>query len=181
MWQHVKLSEQIRPRDTLACCWDVKQPTNKQTHTTPHHTGSMGLKRQISMGLCASLETHSEGHWPYPLSTKQILFILIFEKTNRSNILFIPHGVGDKKKFTTGTIMLRVNSYILNYALVILTILLSFFKKIFTIYLFFNHLNAVQLLSSLTYTDLNYVPGIFDGWFHGIFFYLFILLSAFIT
>ena len=28
--QHVKLSEQIRPRDTLACCWDVKQPTNKK-------------------------------------------------------------------------------------------------------------------------------------------------------
>ena len=23
--------EQIRPWDTLACCWDVKQPTNKQT------------------------------------------------------------------------------------------------------------------------------------------------------
>ena len=31
MWQHVKLSEQIRPWGTLACCWDVKQPTNKQT------------------------------------------------------------------------------------------------------------------------------------------------------
>ena len=31
MWQHVKLSEQICPWDTLACCWDVKQPTNKQT------------------------------------------------------------------------------------------------------------------------------------------------------
>ena len=30
MWQHVKLSEQICPWDTLACCWDVKQPTNKQ-------------------------------------------------------------------------------------------------------------------------------------------------------
>ena len=28
MWQHVKLSEQIRPWDTLACCWDVKQQTN---------------------------------------------------------------------------------------------------------------------------------------------------------
>ena len=28
VWQHVKLSEQIRPWDTLACCWDVKQPTN---------------------------------------------------------------------------------------------------------------------------------------------------------
>ena len=34
MWQHVKkLSEQIRRWDTLACCWDVKQPTNKQTWT----------------------------------------------------------------------------------------------------------------------------------------------------
>ena len=30
VWEHVKLSEQIRPRDTLACCWDVKQPTNQQ-------------------------------------------------------------------------------------------------------------------------------------------------------
>ena len=30
MWQHVKLSVQIRPWDTLVCCWDVKQPTNKQ-------------------------------------------------------------------------------------------------------------------------------------------------------
>ena len=29
VWQHVKLSSEIRPRDTLACCWDVKQPTNK--------------------------------------------------------------------------------------------------------------------------------------------------------
>ena len=29
MWQHVELSEQIRPWDTLACCWDVKQPSNK--------------------------------------------------------------------------------------------------------------------------------------------------------
>ena len=35
MWQHVKLSVQIRPWDTLACCWDVKQPTNKQTNK-PH-------------------------------------------------------------------------------------------------------------------------------------------------
>ena len=34
MWQHVQLSEQIRPSDTLACCWDVKQPTNQQTNPT---------------------------------------------------------------------------------------------------------------------------------------------------
>ena len=30
MWQHVHLSEQIRPWDTLACCWDVKQASNQQ-------------------------------------------------------------------------------------------------------------------------------------------------------
>ena len=33
VWQHVKLSKQIRPWDTLTCCWDIKQPTppkNKQ-------------------------------------------------------------------------------------------------------------------------------------------------------
>ena len=29
LWQHVKLSVQIRPWETLACCWDIKQPTNK--------------------------------------------------------------------------------------------------------------------------------------------------------
>ena len=28
-----KLSEQICPWDTLACYWDVKQPTNKQSHS----------------------------------------------------------------------------------------------------------------------------------------------------
>ena len=28
----VKLSVQIRPWDTLACFWDIKQPTNKQTN-----------------------------------------------------------------------------------------------------------------------------------------------------
>ena len=27
-----KLSEQIRPWDTFTCCWDVKQPINKQTN-----------------------------------------------------------------------------------------------------------------------------------------------------
>ena len=28
VWRHIKLSVQIHPWDTLACCWDVKQPTN---------------------------------------------------------------------------------------------------------------------------------------------------------
>ena len=30
MWQHVNLSEQIHPWDTLACCQDVRQPTNNK-------------------------------------------------------------------------------------------------------------------------------------------------------
>ena len=35
VWQHVKLSVQIRPWHTLACCWDINpQPTNKQFQPT---------------------------------------------------------------------------------------------------------------------------------------------------
>ena len=30
VWQHIKLSEQIRPWDTLACYWDVKQRTTNK-------------------------------------------------------------------------------------------------------------------------------------------------------
>ena len=36
---HIKLSEQILPWDTLACCWDIKQPTSKQN---PHGLESAG-------------------------------------------------------------------------------------------------------------------------------------------
>ena len=32
MWQHVQLSEQLRPGDTLACFWDVKPPTNNNNN-----------------------------------------------------------------------------------------------------------------------------------------------------
>ena len=41
VWQQVQLSEQMRPWDTLACCWDVKQPTNnnifQQRQATKKH------------------------------------------------------------------------------------------------------------------------------------------------
>ena len=33
VWQHGHLSEQIRRCDTLACCWDVKQPTDSSNVT----------------------------------------------------------------------------------------------------------------------------------------------------
>ena len=45
VWQHVKLSVQIRPWDTLACCWDDKQPTNKQTHPYMHEALDAQLLR----------------------------------------------------------------------------------------------------------------------------------------
>ena len=58
MWQHIKLSVQIRPWDTLACCWDVKQPTNEQT-------------TKLLNQLCRvwGVGSHSVGiHWWYSLA-----------------------------------------------------------------------------------------------------------------
>ena len=49
MWQHVKLSEQIRPWDTLACCWDVKQPTNKLPQPPRQPFLALTLCRQASL------------------------------------------------------------------------------------------------------------------------------------
>ena len=46
VWQHVKLSEQIRPWDTLACCWDVKQPTNQSPTDAWDHGWPDRLKKQ---------------------------------------------------------------------------------------------------------------------------------------
>ena len=39
VWQHVQLSEQIRPLDILACCWDNKHPTNSNC-PWDHHSFS---------------------------------------------------------------------------------------------------------------------------------------------
>ena len=39
VWQHVNLSEHMHPWDTLACCWDVKQPTNN--NSSPDHYMSL--------------------------------------------------------------------------------------------------------------------------------------------
>ena len=46
VWQHVKLSEQICSWDTLACCWDVKQPTNK----TNNPEKSLWHKQKLNSG-----------------------------------------------------------------------------------------------------------------------------------
>ena len=45
-----KLSEQIRLWDTLACFWDVKQPTNKQSSANPrlYHTNMMIMMTMVA-------------------------------------------------------------------------------------------------------------------------------------
>ena len=50
---HVKFSEQIRPWDTLACCWDVKQPTNKKANVLGQKAG----ERKQLMFYCQRLGT----------------------------------------------------------------------------------------------------------------------------
>ena len=40
-----KVYEQIRPRGTPACCWDVKQPTSKQPTAVNKGGGGGGWKR----------------------------------------------------------------------------------------------------------------------------------------
>ena len=48
VWQHIKLSEQIRPWDTLrlACCWNIKQSTNKQHCPRAKRKAEQGSKPQ---------------------------------------------------------------------------------------------------------------------------------------
>ena len=52
VWQHVQLSKQIRPRDRLACCWDVKQPANK-----PQEEKLQGSLYWRELGACDHLST----------------------------------------------------------------------------------------------------------------------------
>ena len=57
VWQYVKLSEQIRPWDTLACCWDVKQPTTKKKKKK-NFPGSYFQARRVQLeddGVCQAV------------------------------------------------------------------------------------------------------------------------------
>ena len=57
-WQHVKSSEQIRPRDTQACCWEVKQPTNNNMMDRQTASNKEGL------GVSSSYSTKRPPRWP---------------------------------------------------------------------------------------------------------------------
>ena len=54
VWQHVKLSEQTRSWDTLACCWDVKQPTNNNSHGAKPHPAEWLAGSVNSVPRCLS-------------------------------------------------------------------------------------------------------------------------------
>ena len=45
VWQHVHLSEQIRPRDTPACCWHVQQPTHSTHNSISGQCSTSGTSR----------------------------------------------------------------------------------------------------------------------------------------
>ena len=49
-----QLSVQISPLDTLACCWDVKQPTTTNNFSSHHITEATVLK--LFKDLCTSVQ-----------------------------------------------------------------------------------------------------------------------------
>ena len=60
----MQLSEQIRPWDTLACCWDVKQPTNKCTHRQlrPYSAEELFTHTHTHTTTYAHTHTHTHTH-----------------------------------------------------------------------------------------------------------------------
>ena len=64
VWPHVQLPEQTRPWDTLACCWDVKQPTNKQTSPTRLRRSLYFASENIQsmIAVMATMKTITDGH-----------------------------------------------------------------------------------------------------------------------
>ena len=64
VWQHLQLSEQIRPWDTHACCWDVKQATNQLWGHFRLQTSPQDKKRMINTNIDT---THHRRETPAPL------------------------------------------------------------------------------------------------------------------
>ena len=86
MWQHVNLSEQICPWHTLACCWDVKQPTHvagtlsNQPTTTPRWPS----------GRTSSQRAGDTGIGPrFPCCVTQVTCIPNFASATQSSALAV--------------------------------------------------------------------------------------------
>ena len=62
VWQHVRLSEQIRPWDTFALCYDVKQPTNKHWSTNIEQVSLISASVETSL-LATTVVCAMINHW----------------------------------------------------------------------------------------------------------------------
>ena len=60
MWQHVQLSEQICPLDTLVCYWDVKQLTYNNNKYFSHVVGQRKRKLQDLTNRLKELESKKQ-------------------------------------------------------------------------------------------------------------------------
>ena len=58
VWQHEHLSEQTRPWGTVACWWDVRQPTNKLSRSVSRLRRSLA---QSDVELCCDRPWGQEG------------------------------------------------------------------------------------------------------------------------
>ena len=55
--------EQIRPWDTLACCWDIKQPTTTQTYSRDWSLDNITLAKKPNKD---SIQQYSQQAWKHP-------------------------------------------------------------------------------------------------------------------
>ena len=131
MWQHVKLSEQIRPWDTLACCWDVKQPRNKLCLS---FSLSLFLALSLSLLLCLCLSIP-------PPSFSLFLFLFLSFCLSFSVSLFL-------------SICLFLYLSLSLYLSVLFTLCLSVFLSVCFFFCFFLSLSFCQTVEKCLKVDL---------------------------
>ena len=82
VWQHVQLSEQIRPWDTLACYWDVKQASKQPTnHPLEYHSGlAMGKQSLVSGSPLSRHMPYQSLKWSGKCSPCTYMFLKLVAK-----------------------------------------------------------------------------------------------------
>ena len=61
VWQHIELSEQIRPWGAVACCWDVKQSASNESVSAVNSGLQSGADVMLDPGLCV-LQSRQHAH-----------------------------------------------------------------------------------------------------------------------
>ena len=88
MWHHVKLSEQIRPWDILACCWELSNQPKKQRSLLPRASSPSSSCLSMSTYMLYvsvwSLEEHAGPtllwfRWSTATGLKYLLIKLVME------------------------------------------------------------------------------------------------------